>query len=179
MPLAAQAKVLRLLQEPDSSSGSAAQESIQHACVRVRLAATNQDLDRHIASGQFRADLFYRLQGVTISLPALRERPDDIAELAHHFLFLFNRELGLNVQGFDPDVLACLRAYRWPGNIRELQAVLKETMLRATGTLLLPEFLPAGVRHGGSLPSDPSSSSPCGRGHLPTLIDDLLARGRQ
>ena len=143
MPMAAQAKVLRLLQDQTFERVGGRETIKTH--VRV-IAATNQDLGRRIAAGQFRADLFYRLQGVTLTLPALRDRADDIAELAHHFLFLFNRELGLNVQGFDPDALACLRAYRWPGNVRELQAVLKESMLRATGGLLLPEFLPPAVR---------------------------------
>ena len=155
MPLAAQAKMLRLLQDQtfERVGGS---ESIR---TRVRvIAATNQDLDRRIASGQFRADLFYRLQGVTISLPPLRDRPDDIAELAHHFLFLYNRELGLNVQGFDPEALGCLRAYRWPGNVRELQAVLKAAMLRGTGPLLLPEFLPAAVR--GQAEAPPLAQAP-------------------
>ena len=64
-----------------------------------------------------------------------------MAELAHHFLFLFNRELGLNIQGFDPEVLACLREHRWSGNVRELQAVLKEAMLRTAKPLRRGEHL--------------------------------------
>ena len=63
-------------------------------------------------------------------MPPLRERGDDVAELAHHFLFLFNRDFGLGYHGFDPETLACLQAYPWPGNVRELQGVLKEAMLR-------------------------------------------------
>jgi DNA-binding NtrC family response regulator len=172
MTLAAQAKMLRLLQEQtfERVGGS---ESIR---TRVRvIAATNQNLEQRIAAGQFRADLFYRLQGVTISLPALRDRPDDIAELAHHFLFLFNRELETNVQGIDPDALACLRAHRWPGNVRELQAVLKEAMIRATGTLLLPEFLPASVRDRPD--AHPANSTSPGDVDVPALIDELLTRG--
>jgi two-component system nitrogen regulation response regulator GlnG len=171
MPLAAQAKMLRLLQDQtfERVGGS---ESIR---TRVRLiAATNQDLEKRIGSNQFRADLFYRLQGVTLSLPALRDRADDIAELAHHFLFLFNGELGLNVQGFDPETLACLRAYRWPGNVRELQAVLKAAMLRGTGPLLLPEFLPAAVRGQSDAPSaSPAVAQP----DISALIEELLTRG--
>jgi|SRR5579883_300069 len=172
MPLAAQAKVLRLL-EQQRFERVGGQESIQ-THVRV-IAATNQDLARRIAAGLFRADLFYRLQGVTIALPPLRDRPDDIAELAHHFLFLFNRELGLNIQGFDPDALAYLRAYRWPGNVRELQAVLKETMLRATGPLLLPEFLPAVLR--GRPETRPTDPATAGDVNVPKLIEELLTRG--
>jgi DNA-binding NtrC family response regulator len=172
MPMAAQAKVLRLLQDQTFERVGGAETIQTH--IRV-IAATNQDLGRRIAAGQFRADLFYRLQGVTIELPPLRDRPDDIAELAHHFLFFFNRELGLNIQGFDPEALAALRAYRWPGNVRELQAALKETMLRATGALLLPEFLPAAVRQqpdvrsAAQLPEDAD---------IPKLIDDLVASGQ-
>jgi two-component system nitrogen regulation response regulator GlnG len=171
MPLAAQAKVLRLLQDQTFERVGGSESIRTH--VRV-IAATNQDLERRIAAGRFRADLYYRLQGMTISLPALRDRPDDIAELAHHFLFLFNRELGLNVQGFDPDALACLRAYRWPGNVRELQAVLKTAMLKGTGPLLLPEFLPPAVRG----LAEPSAAAPQpAQVDVSALIDDLLTRG--
>jgi len=172
MPMAAQAKVLRLLQD-QTFERIGGRETIR---TRVRvIAATNQDLGRRIAAGHFRADLFYRLQGVTITLPALRDRADDIAELAHHFLFVFNRELGLNVQGFDPEALACLRGYRWPGNVRELQGVLKEAILRATGGLLLPEFLSPAVR--GRAETGPAPAAESGELNVPALIDDLLARG--
>src|SRR5262249_62435457 len=94
MPLPAQAKILRLLQEQrfERVGGT---ETVQ-AHVRV-LAATNQDLERLIEEGRFRRDLYYRLKVVTITVPPLRERAGDVAELAHHFLFLFNRELGLGV----------------------------------------------------------------------------------
>ncbi|VTR92960.1 response regulator with -like aaa-type and dna-binding domains : Response regulator with CheY-like receiver, AAA-type ATPase, and DNA-binding domains OS=Singulisphaera acidiphila (strain ATCC BAA-1392 / DSM 18658 / VKM B-2454 / MOB10) GN=Sinac_1278 PE=4 SV=1: Response_reg: Sigma54_activat: HTH_8 [Gemmata massiliana] len=172
MPLAAQAKVLRLLQD-QTFERVGGRESIR-THVRV-IAATNQNLEKRIAAGLFRADLFYRLQGVTIALPALRDRPEDIAELAHHFLFLFNQELGLNVQGFDPAALDCLRAHRWPGNIRELQAVLKETMLRATGAILLPEFLPPALRGQSIVRATAPATS--GEMDVSKLIEDLVARG--
>ncbi len=174
MPLAAQAKVLRLLQEQQFERVGG-RETIK---TRVRIiAATNQELDKRIADGGFRADLFYRLRGVTIAVPPLRDRPDDIAELAHHFLYVFNQELGLNVQGFDPETLACLRDYRWPGNVRELQGILKEAMLRTTGALLLPEFLPATLRgrpQGGSLGTGTAETE---RVEVKDLIDDLIGRG--
>jgi DNA-binding NtrC family response regulator len=172
MPLTAQAKILRLLQEQQFERVGG-HETIQ---TRVRIiAATNQDLDRRIADGLFRADLFYRLRGVTISVPPLRERSDDIAELAHHFLFLFNRELGLNIQSFDPETLACLREFRWPGNVRELQGVLKEAMLRTTGTIVLPEFLPPAFR--GRPEAHVPKSTDAERTDVPGLIDELLERG--
>ena len=172
MPLAAQAKVLRLLQEQQFERVGG-RETIQ---TRVRLiAATNQDLEKRIADGRFRADLFYRLRGVTISVPPLRDRPEDIAELAHHFLYVFNQELGLNVQGFDPETLVCLRDYRWPGNVRELQGILKESMLRATGAIVLPEFLPQSLR---DRPQQGTRSvEDAERVDVKSLIDELLARG--
>ncbi|OWK43446.1 sigma-54-dependent transcriptional regulator [Fimbriiglobus ruber] len=183
MPLAAQAKVLRLLQDQQFERVGG-RETIQ---TRVRLiAATNQDLEKRISEGRFRADLFYRLRGLTVRVPPLRERIDDIAELAHHFLFLFNQELGLNVQGFDPDALAWLRDYSWPGNVRELQGVLREAMLRNTGTLILPESLPRNILsrqetpHSEATHADaahpPAPADSAGVG-LDALIDDLIARG--
>jgi two-component system nitrogen regulation response regulator GlnG len=174
MPLAAQAKVLRLLQEQQFERVGG-RETIR---TRVRVvAATNQELDRLIADGRFRADLYYRLRGVTIAVPPLRDRADDIAELAHHFLFLFNQELGLDVQGFDPEALACLRQYRWPGNVREMQGVIKETMLRATGPLVLAEFLPASLKAQPALPVTAPDAADAERLDLDGIITDLLGRG--
>ena len=171
MPLAAQAKVLRLLQEQQFERVGG-QETIQ---TRVRIiAATNQDLERRIADGLFRADLFYRLRGVTIAVPPLRERADDIAELAHRFLFLFNQELGLNIQGFDPETLSCLRDYRWPGNVRELQGVLKEAMLRTTGAIVRPEFLPHVLRE---RPQPAVTNNDTEYLDVPARIDHLLKQG--
>jgi two-component system nitrogen regulation response regulator GlnG len=171
MPLAAQAKVLRLLQEQTFERVGGSQTIT--TSVRV-IAATNQDLEKRIAEGRFRADLLYRLRGVTVHVPPLRERSEDIPELAHHFLFRFDRELGLGVQGIDPEALACLRQYPWPGNVRELQAVLREALVRTTGPLVLAEFLPASVREAPPPPpADPGDGGP----GLDGVIDGLLAAG--
>lgn len=134
-----QAKILRLLQEGcfERVGGG---ESI---AVNVRiLAATNQDLGSQIEQGRFRKDLYYRLSGITISLPPLRERREDIAELAHYFLFRFNRQLGTALQSISAEALEVLQAYRWPGNVRELQNVMRQAMIASSGPALLPEFLP-------------------------------------
>ena len=173
MPLPVQAKMLRLLQEQrfERVGGT---ETVQTQ-VRV-LAATNQDLERLIAEGRFRSDLYYRLKVVTIAVPPLRERDGDVAELAHHFLFLFNRELGMNVQGFDPEALAFLQQYRWPGNVRELQSVIKEAMLRNTGPIFLPEFLPASLRD-GSKASEELPSPEWNGLDLTNVIEGLMKRG--
>jgi two-component system nitrogen regulation response regulator GlnG len=109
----------------------------------VRLiAATHRDLAAWSAEGKFRPDLYYRLGVFTIHLPPLREREDDLALLVRHFLRRFSRELGREVREVAPEALEQLRAYSWPGNIRELQSVLKQALLRASGTVLLPAFLP-------------------------------------
>ena len=95
-----------------------------------------------IEQGRFRLDLFYRLRGVTILLPPLRERTEDIPELAHYFLFRYNRDLGTAVGSIAEETLERLQYYSWPGNIRELQSVIREALLRSAGPVLLPEFLP-------------------------------------
>jgi two-component system nitrogen regulation response regulator GlnG len=180
MPLPAQAKILRLLQEQQFERVGGTETVVTR--VRV-LAATNQDLEQRIAEGRFRRDLYYRLKVVTITVPPLRARDGDVAELAHHFLFAFNRELGLAVQGFDPEALACLQQYPWPGNVRELQSVLKEALLRSTGPLLLPEFLPPGFAPREGREPSPGEAAPA---PLPAetldlvkLIEGLLARGEK
>jgi two-component system nitrogen regulation response regulator GlnG len=175
MPPAVQAKMLRLLQD-QTFERVGGTETVQ---TRVRiLAATNQDLEKLIALGRFRRDLYYRLRVVSIHVPPLRERPGDIAELAHHFLFTFNRELGLSIQGFDPEALACLQQYRWPGNVRELQSILKEAMLRTVGPILLAEFLPAELRNQPA-PAPPHALPGTGSAALDLLqvIEELLQRG--
>jgi two-component system nitrogen regulation response regulator GlnG len=138
-----QAKMLRVLQDQrfERVGGT---ETVQ-AQVRI-LAATNQDLPRLVKEGRFRKDLYYRLNAVTIQAPPLRDRVEDVAELAHYFLFRFNRELHLDVRAFAPQTLQTLEAYPWPGNVRELQGVVKQAMLNASGHVLLPEFLPEHLR---------------------------------
>jgi two-component system nitrogen regulation response regulator GlnG len=140
MPLALQAKMLRLLQEQtfERVGGS---ETVQ---TDVRLiAATHRDLKGWSEEGKFRPDLYYRLNVFTIHLPPLRERCEDLPPLVQHYLRRFSRELGREVREIAPEALARLRGYGWPGNIRELQSVLKQALLRASGTTLLPAFLPA------------------------------------
>jgi two-component system nitrogen regulation response regulator GlnG len=134
-----QAKVLRVLQgqEFERVGGS---HSIR-ADVRV-IAATHRDLDRMVADGTFRQDLYYRLNVYTIRIPPLRERGDDLPLLIDHFIRRFGRELGKDVRGASPEALDVLRRYPWPGNVRELQSVIKQALLGTTGPVILPEFLP-------------------------------------
>jgi two-component system nitrogen regulation response regulator GlnG len=144
MPASLQAKMLRVLQEQrfERVGGN---ETIQ-ARVRI-LAATNQDLSKLVAEGRFRKDLFYRLNGVTIQVPPLRARKEDVAELAHYFLFRLNHELNFDLRAIAPEALDVLQGHDWPGNVRELQGVIKQAMLNASGHLLLPEFFPDYLLH--------------------------------
>jgi two-component system nitrogen regulation response regulator GlnG len=141
-----QSKVLRLLQDQrfERVGGN---ETIK-TDVRI-VAATHRDLEKMVEEGTFRADLYYRLNGFTIKLPPLRERSDDILVLVEHFLRIFNRELGKNVCEVSSEAADLLMEYRWPGNIRELQSVIKQALLQATGPVLLPDFLPPELHAGG------------------------------
>ncbi|HEY2585640.1 MAG TPA: sigma-54 dependent transcriptional regulator [Tepidisphaeraceae bacterium] len=139
MPLATQGKILRLLQD-QTFERVGGNETIQ-TDVRV-IAATNRDLKALAEQSKFRPDLYYRLSVFTIRLPSLRERGDDLPMLVNHYLGRFNRELGRDVREVAPEAMERLRAYDWPGNIRELQSVVKQALLHATGGVLLPTFLP-------------------------------------
>ena len=142
MPLATQGKVLRLLQD-QAFERVGGNETIQ---TDVRLiAATNRDLEEAAAHGKYRPDLYYRLSVFTIHLPPLRERGDDLPMLVRHYVRRFNRELGREVREVTPEAMDLLRSYSWPGNIRELQSVLKQTLLRVTGPVVTAESLPAPV----------------------------------
>jgi two-component system nitrogen regulation response regulator GlnG len=138
-----QTKILRVLQ--DKQFERVGGNDLIKTDVRV-IAATNRDLETMVAAGQFRGDLYYRLNVFTIKLPPLRERGEDVDLLARHFLKRFNRELGKEIHSFDPEALELLRRYSWPGNVRELQSVLKQAMLQASGPIILPQFLPATLR---------------------------------
>jgi two-component system nitrogen regulation response regulator GlnG len=139
MPPTLQAKVLRLIQEQlfERVGGN---ESVK---TDVRLiASTHRDLKTLSAEGEFRADLYYRLSVFTIHLPPLRERGEDVPMLVQHFVRRFGRELGKDVQEITPEAMQLLSNYSWPGNIRELQSAIKQALLHAHGSVLLPSFLP-------------------------------------
>jgi len=157
MPPATQAKMLRVLQE-QSFERVGGNETIR---TDVRLiAATHRDLKAWSDEGKFRPDLYYRLGVFTIHLPPLRQRGDDLPLLIRHFLRRFGRELGRDVRQAAPEAVERLRAYPWPGNIRELQSVLKQALLRAGGNVLLPTFLPESLRGLAALPAARSGREP-------------------
>jgi two-component system nitrogen regulation response regulator GlnG len=140
-----QTKILRALQGQEFERVGGNQPI--RADVRV-VAATNRDLERMVAEGTFRPDLYYRLNVYTIRLPAVRDRGDDLPLLVEHFVRRFGRELGKEVREVSPEAMGALRRYPWPGNVRELQSVVKQALLGTTGPVVLPEFLPASVRRG-------------------------------
>ncbi len=185
-----QSKVLRVLQDKrfERVGGN---ETIESDVWIV--AATNRDLEAMVAAGQFRADLYYRLNGYSIVLPPLRDRGEDIPLLVEHFLARFARELGKEECRVSPDALELLIEYSWPGNVRELQSALKHAMIHATMPILIPEFLPRELqRPRGSEPAAlaatngqkrPSPAHGSEAGHatggadsLATFIDGALQR---
>ena len=139
MTSATQAKVLRVIQEQRFERiGGTHTVSTD---VRI-IAATNKNLAQMAAEGKFRQDLFYRINGYTISLPPLRERRSDIPHLTNHFIARFNREMGKAVKAITPQALKSLESHDWPGNVRELQNTIKYAMIKAVGDVLVPECFP-------------------------------------
>ncbi|MDO4800321.1 MAG: sigma 54-interacting transcriptional regulator [Bacillota bacterium] len=133
MPMSLQPKILRVLQEKEIEP-LASKASIQ---VNVRMiAASNVDLARLVSTGRFRNDLFYRLNVVNVKIPPLRERKEDIALLCDDILHKLNFQLGMRVEGIEPEVVRRLASYRWPGNVRELQNVIERAMNMSRGRLL-------------------------------------------
>jgi len=164
IPVEMQVKLLRALQESEFERVG----GIKTIRVDVRLvAATNRDLKKLIAQGLFREDLFYRLNVVSIRLPALRERASDIPLLVEHFLAKFNERLKKQVAGVEPEALDLLSAYPWPGNIRELENVMERSVLFCDAQKLRVEDLPAEQRGSVASMIPPASDAAGGDGPLP------------
>jgi nitrogen regulation protein NR(I) len=177
MTLATQAKILRLLQDGrfERVGGN---ETIQ-TDVRV-IAATNQDLERAIAEGRFREDLYYRLKVFSITLPPLRQRKDDLPMLVEYFVTVYNRELRKTVRAVPDETMQCLEQYGWPGNVRELQSAIKHAFVRASGELLTPDCLPesllGGTQGGPARKTEPSER---GRVDVARRVDELFSAGSE
>jgi DNA-binding NtrC family response regulator len=141
-----QAKLLRVLQDQTFERVGGTRPI--RTDVRF-VAATNRELDLAVRRGQFRLDLYYRLHVVTVTLPPLRERPDDVPALARHFLERYRREVKRDLTGVTPEALACLRRYPWPGNVRELENAIERAVVLADGPEIGLRDLPAEVRETG------------------------------
>ncbi|MFK7985022.1 MAG: sigma 54-interacting transcriptional regulator [Sandaracinaceae bacterium] len=136
MPVALQVKLLRALQEKIVMKvGDTKSEPVD---IRV-VAATNRDLEEEIQKGQFREDLYYRLNVVNLHLPPLRERGDDVVVLAKYLLTKYIEEFGSKVRGFTPNALIALKKYDWPGNVRQLENRIKKAIVLCDKTLIGPE----------------------------------------
>ncbi len=138
LPLSLQVKLLRVLQDRVVVKvGDTKPERID---VRV-LAATNKTLEDEIRGGRFREDLYYRLNVVTVGLPPLRERAEDLVTLANYFIRKYREEFNSPVTGYSPEALAAIRRFEWPGNVRQLENRIKKAMVLCDGTLLGPQDL--------------------------------------
>jgi transcriptional regulator with GAF, ATPase, and Fis domain len=134
-----QAKLLRVLQEREFVRVG----GTRPIKIDVRfLAATNKDLQKCVREEKFRADLYHRLNVISLTLPPLRERPEDIAELAEHFVARYAKKCKRHVTGISEGALACLRRYEWPGNIRELENAMERAVVIGNSEKVLPEDLP-------------------------------------
>lgn len=141
-----QGKVLRLLQQQEFERVGG-NKTIK-TDVRV-ITATNLNLDQMVIDGEFREDLFYRLNGITINLPPLRNRGDDVSLLLEYYLRVCAREMNRNdCEGISPEALELLKAYSWPGNVREMQSIVRQSLMNATGPVIVPSFLPMEVSTG-------------------------------
>jgi two-component system, NtrC family, response regulator AtoC len=171
MPPSMQVKILRALQEREIERVG----GVRTIGVDVRvIAATHQNLDTLVTEGKFRADLFYRLQGVRVRLPPLRERLDDLPALITHLLERAARRLGRPVATVSPEALRCLWAYLWPGNVRELQHVLEGAMVLSDGAIL-PEHLPPAVQQTKAAPPA-ETGTPRLMGTLDETLEDWERR---
>jgi two-component system nitrogen regulation response regulator GlnG len=180
MPLSAQAKMLRLLQEQQFERVGGNQSIT--TSVRI-IAATNQNLEQLISAGKFRNDLYYRLKVITIRVPPLRERKEDIAELAHHFLFRYARETDRDIRGFTPEAIEMLQQYDWPGNVRQLQNCIHSAVCQLAGQTILPSDL--ALQAANTQIASPQTASPPVVAASPVVfdlastIDSMLRDGRK
>jgi two-component system nitrogen regulation response regulator NtrX len=140
---ASQAKLLRVLQDGEVQRVGGEQPMTVHTRV---VSATNRRLDELVSSGRFREDLYYRLSGVPIRVPALRERLQDVDELVRYFLAEFCARNNFRPRPIDPEAIALLRRYSWPGNVRELRNVVERMAILTTGDRITAEAIPIEVR---------------------------------
>ncbi len=141
---AVQAKLLRVIQEREFIPVGATKAK----SVDIRfVAATNKDLKKEVQEGRFRDDLYYRLNVISIALPPLRERSEDIEPLAMHFLSKYARRIRKEIRGFTPESLQILKTYHWPGNVRELENVIERAAILTRGDLVTPDVLPIQPRN--------------------------------
>lgn len=167
---AGQVKVLRLIQ--DKATEQSDHGSAGNTDIRI-IASADRDLKQ---TGYFQQELLERFEGATIQLLPLRERPEDIPALAEHFVALFNRELGKNVQRITPEAMQLLQQYRWPGNVREFQTTIRNAMTQASEAELTASCLPQSLRESmsNSNAAGPDNSTTGGDGFRFDKLQDFV-----
>jgi len=175
MPLATQAKLLRAIQNQEILPVG----SLTSHKVNVRIvAATHRDLRAAIAAGDFREDLYYRLSMVELTVPPLRDRPEDIPLLARHFVRKFSEEFAKRIDGLTPRALLVLQRYGWPGNVRELEHIVGRACMLTDGTELDVDSLPESLIHQeAKVETSGESSSLLEDQERQLITDTLLAAG--
>ncbi len=166
VPMSMQVKLLRALQEQEFERVGG--EQVIKVDVRI-ISATNKDLDKEVAEGRFREDLYYRLHIIPMTLPPLRDRRDDIPVLVSHFIEKLAKRINPDIRGIADDALGRLMAYGWPGNVRELENVMEQSLVFAEGSQIGVEALPAMLQGQGDeerldVPKEMS---------LPEILEDL------
>jgi transcriptional regulator with GAF, ATPase, and Fis domain len=170
MPLAVQPKLLRVL-ETRSFKRVGGTREIQ---VNVRIiAATNRDLAKAAADGRFREDLYYRLKVFPVSIPPLRERPEDVPALAEYFLQEFNAALKKSITGFTSEATDLLRGYSWPGNVRELKNLVERAVVLSKSPLIGTAMLPPEISGAGTTAGLPAPSAPLGDGGTARTLEEV------
>jgi NtrC-family two-component system response regulator AlgB len=143
LPMEIQPKLLRLLQEREYER--LGENVTRTANIRV-IAATNRDLKKRVAEGLFREDLYFRLNVIAVEMPPLRSRDGDLIRFAGHYEKFFAEQCARNLDGLSPEAVACIRAYSWPGNLRELRNAIERAVILAKSEKLFPEDFPAELR---------------------------------
>ena len=165
LPMEIQPKLLRLLQEREYER--VGENIIRHAEVRV-IAATSHDLKKRVAEGAFREDLYFRLNVITAEMPPLRQRPEDLIRFANHYFKHFAALCGRRLEGFSEGASAAIRAYSWPGNLRELRNVIERAVILAKGNKISLEDVPAELR-GQTAPGGKGNGAPLEVGSLVSM----------
>lgn len=171
LPKDLQVKLLRVLQDKEVRPVGGTKS--QKVDVRI-LAATSKDLEQEVREGRFREDLFYRLNVVTIHVPPLRERLEDISLLVDHFLARFRKRLGLQVEKVSPRAMGALMRYPWPGNIRELENVLERACVLSEGRTIELYDLPEKIRAWAAVPRPEAKEDLRLRSRLRSLERELV-----
>jgi NtrC-family two-component system response regulator AlgB len=153
LPMEIQPKLLRLLQEREYER--LGENITRQANLRI-IAATNRDLKKRVAEGLFREDLYFRLNVIAIEIPPLRSRADDLIRFAEHYEKFFAEQCGRKFDGFSSEVIASIRAYAWPGNLRELRNAIERAVILAKREKLSLEDLPSELRdqNAATIPAD-------------------------